>query len=68
MALSALPFGHGVRMCIGRRLAELQMLLLVSRLVQDYKLDTVDTAEYITRMVGIPRVNPRIMIRSRNSN
>jgi len=62
MALSALPFGHGVRMCIGRRLAELQMLLLVSRLVQDYRVSTVDTAEYITRMVGIPRVNPRIQI------
>ena len=63
MALSALPFGHGVRMCVGRRLADLQMLLMVSRIVQEFELMTTDQAEYITRMVGVPRIKPEIKIK-----
>lgn len=62
MGFSNLPFGHGVRMCVGRRLAELKMVLVMSRLVQHFYLSTDSTAHYITRMVGIPEVSPNIYL------
>ncbi|XP_055691191.1 uncharacterized protein LOC129794464 [Lutzomyia longipalpis] len=34
-----LPFGYGIRACIGRRFAELEMEALVSRLVRNYHLE-----------------------------
>ncbi|XP_004576881.2 sterol 26-hydroxylase, mitochondrial [Ochotona princeps] len=34
----SVPFGYGVRGCLGRRIAELEMELLLARLVQRYKL------------------------------
>jgi len=34
-----LPFGFGARMCVGRRLAELEIEVLVSRLVRDFKIE-----------------------------
>lgn len=54
MALSCLPFGHGARMCLGRRIAEQQMLLLLARCVQRWNLTTTSRPTYITRMVGVP--------------
>lgn len=34
-----LPFGFGARMCVGRRLAELEIEVLVSRIIRDYKIE-----------------------------
>jgi len=34
-----LPFGFGARMCVGRRLAELEIEVLVTRIIRDYKLE-----------------------------
>jgi cytochrome P450 len=36
---SALPFGHGPRMCIGRRLAEQNIYLIVMKILQNYKIE-----------------------------
>lgn len=36
---SYLPFGFGARMCVGRRLAELEIEVLVTRFIRDYKLE-----------------------------
>ncbi|RWS16315.1 cytochrome P450 315a1-like protein [Dinothrombium tinctorium] len=38
-AYACLPFGFGPRSCIGRRVAELQMQLLLARTVQKFKLE-----------------------------
>uniref|UniRef100_A0A1B0DMP1 Uncharacterized protein n=1 Tax=Phlebotomus papatasi TaxID=29031 RepID=A0A1B0DMP1_PHLPP len=36
---SYLPFGFGVRMCLGRRFAEMEIESLVSRLVRSYYIE-----------------------------
>lgn len=38
---SSLPFGHGPRMCIGRRLAEQNIYLIVARILQHYRIECV---------------------------
>lgn len=38
-AFSALPFGFGTRMCLGRRLAELEMYVFVCKLLQRFRLE-----------------------------
>lgn len=55
MSISVLPFGHGVRMCLGRRLGENTMLLLTSRILQEFQISTLEKTEYVTRLVGVPR-------------
>lgn len=35
---SSLPYGYGSRMCLGRRFADLEMQILLAKLVRNYKL------------------------------
>ncbi|XP_060819979.1 probable cytochrome P450 301a1, mitochondrial [Bombus pascuorum] len=36
---ASLPFGYGRRMCLGRRFAELEMLVVISKILQRYKIE-----------------------------
>ncbi|XP_064488618.1 ecdysone 20-monooxygenase-like [Ornithodoros turicata] len=41
---SMLPFGHGARMCAGRRFAELELMTATAKVVQHFILEPVTTA------------------------
>ncbi|XP_059612609.1 cytochrome P450 302a1, mitochondrial [Phlebotomus argentipes] len=51
-----LPFGHGMRSCIARRLAEQNMLLLMLRMVRKYKLvwKGAPKLDFVTKLVNKP--------------
>lgn len=52
-----MPFGYGVRACLGRRIAELEMQLLLARLIQRYELMLApETGEVqsVARIVLVP--------------
>ncbi|KAG7204439.1 hypothetical protein KM043_004876 [Ampulex compressa] len=36
---ASLPFGYGRRMCLGRRFAELEMMIVVGKILQTYKVE-----------------------------
>ncbi|KAL3055938.1 hypothetical protein OYC64_018609 [Pagothenia borchgrevinki] len=53
----SVPFGFGIRACLGRRVAELEMYLLLSRLIKQYEVrpdPTGTTVEPITRTLLCP--------------
>ncbi|XP_029930532.1 sterol 26-hydroxylase, mitochondrial isoform X1 [Myripristis murdjan] len=54
---SFIPFGVGVRACVGKRVAELEMYFALSRLMQHYKVLPEDSAHVVepkTRTLLIP--------------
>ncbi|CAG0903867.1 unnamed protein product [Cyprideis torosa] len=54
-AFSYLPFGHGHRMCIGRRFAELEMWILLTKLLRKYRFEWhYGNLGMCTRLVNIP--------------
>ncbi|XP_047629481.1 sterol 26-hydroxylase, mitochondrial [Phacochoerus africanus] len=53
----SVPFGYGVRGCLGRRIAELEMQLLLTRLIQQYEVTLApETGEVtsVARIVLVP--------------
>uniref|UniRef100_A0A6Q2YCV0 Cytochrome P450 family 27 subfamily A member 3 n=1 Tax=Esox lucius TaxID=8010 RepID=A0A6Q2YCV0_ESOLU len=53
----SVPFGFGVRACLGRRVAELEMYLLLSRLIKHYEVRADPagaTVKPITRTLLVP--------------
>lgn len=66
---SFIPFGVGVRACVGKRVAEMEMHFALSRLMQHYKVQPEDgspTIEAKTRTLLIPAkpVNLRFLPRA----
>ena len=54
-AFASLPFGHGARSCIGRRIAEMELQLLVAKVCERWVLTTRnEDVKYTQRMIGIP--------------
>ncbi|KAJ8003561.1 hypothetical protein DPEC_G00149630 [Dallia pectoralis] len=66
---SSIPFGVGVRACVGKRVAELEMHSALSRLMQHYEVQPVDGDAKIepkTRTLMIPSkpINLRFLLRA----
>ena len=56
-AFSSIPFGFGTRMCVGRRIAELELHLLLARIVQQFEIcypSDAENVEPFVRGVTIP--------------
>ncbi|KAG5678463.1 hypothetical protein PVAND_008135 [Polypedilum vanderplanki] len=52
---SYLPFGFGSRVCIGKRLANLEMEVLITRLIRDYKIEwNYPELKFKVAIVNIP--------------
>jgi len=64
-ALASLPFGHGVRGCIGRRVAEAQLVGLVAAVCSRWRLQVEGEVGYTTRMVGVSDRNIQLVLRPR---
>ncbi|XP_046902029.1 cytochrome P450 [Hypomesus transpacificus] len=56
-AFGSVPFGFGIRACLGRRVAELEMYLILSRLIKHYEIradPAGSTVKPITRTLLVP--------------
>lgn len=50
-----LPFGFGARACIGRRFSEMEMEILLIRILQKYKVEwNYKPIQYMTSLIQIP--------------
>ncbi len=49
---ASLPFGHGKRSCVGRRLAEAQMYIFLCKVLPTYRLYADQQVEMIMRLLG----------------
>ena len=47
LSLSSIPFGFGTRMCVGRHIAELELHLLLARIVQQFEISYPPDAENV---------------------
>ncbi|XP_043213912.1 cytochrome P450 315a1, mitochondrial-like [Amphibalanus amphitrite] len=65
---ACMPFAGGVRGCIGKRVAELQMQLLLARLVHQFQLGTENRrpAQFVMRMVGVMSDELQLTLRPRD--
>ncbi|XP_064639769.1 sterol 26-hydroxylase, mitochondrial-like [Lineus longissimus] len=66
---SSLPFGHGRRSCVGRRIAELQMYLLMTKLMQSFEIEQVADRpiEAKVKLLMFPKTPPRLNFIERNA-
>lgn len=63
---ASLPFGHGRRSCIGRRLAEAQIYILLFRALPRFTLQTVNHVKMVMRLLGTVDQPVRLRLRPRS--
>lgn len=55
---SYLPFGYGVRFCAGKRIAEMELEVFISRLLRNYKIEwNYEEMKIKAAMVNLPAVD-----------
>ena len=55
-AFASLPFGFGTSMCLGRRIAELELHLVMARIVQQF--DISYPTRYVLRVCPLSNIPP----------
>ena len=63
---ASLPFGFGQRMCIGRRLAELELYLLLARIVQEFSIEHPDDENIEPVLIGTIKPDRPVRIQFRD--
>ncbi|XP_068725388.1 cytochrome P450 10-like [Montipora capricornis] len=53
-SFSSLPFGFGTRMCIGRRVAELEMRLFLSQVCQNFWVESLNEVQTMITSLLVP--------------
>ncbi|XP_033113129.1 cytochrome P450 27C1-like [Anneissia japonica] len=66
---ASLPFGYGTRMCIGKRLAEMEVKISISKICQRFLLKSTDDKELVGNLRGLltPEKNIPVRFVSRNA-
>eukprot|EP00662_Eupelagonemidae_sp_cell21_P042996 gene42996-34660_t len=52
------PFSFGARMCLGARVARLEIAVLLARLVRSWRLDLVEGQEWTARQLLFLKADP----------
>ncbi|XP_030330294.1 cleavage and polyadenylation specificity factor subunit 1 [Strigops habroptila] len=67
-SFKALAFGFGARQCIGRRLAEAEMMLFLIHVLRNFSIEAVSTEDIPTvfRFILMPETSPLLTFRSLN--
>ena len=63
-----MPWGKGIRSCVGRRLAETTMFLIVLRLLSNYRIKSENDVKPILKMVTTVDQEVKIRISSRKKS
>uniref|UniRef100_A0A8V5GWW9 steroid 11beta-monooxygenase n=1 Tax=Melopsittacus undulatus TaxID=13146 RepID=A0A8V5GWW9_MELUD len=65
-SFKALAFGFGARQCIGRRLAEAEMMLFLIHVLRNFSIEAVSTEDVPTvfRFILMPETSPLLTFRS----
>lgn len=71
LAFALLPFGHGVRKCVGHNFAELQTYIALTKLIRTYKIETIngenaDSLELDFNFIVVPRKPVKLKFTPRN--
>lgn len=65
---SSLPYGHGARMCLGRRFADLEIQVLLAKLLRSYKLEFLhEPLSYKVTFMYAPDGDLKFKVTERNS-
>lgn len=53
---ASIPFGYGIRNCVGRRLAEQKIYVVIIKLIKNFRFEYLGEAEYKTkhRLIAVP--------------
>ncbi|XP_074023858.1 cytochrome P450 11B, mitochondrial-like [Numenius arquata] len=65
-SFKALAFGFGARQCIGRRLAEAEMMLFLMHVLRNFTIEAVSTEDIRTvfRFILMPEKSPLLTFRA----
>lgn len=64
---ASMPFAMGARSCIGRKLAETQMITTLAAILRDFEIELLNTEniDMVLRMVAVPSIPLKIGLRPR---